>query len=73
MNRKQTIAIIIFILFAVSSGTLLHIGLEGQKLADECRSNYGGTFDSGYCNYIRNGNSYSKYMTKDALGRNHDE
>lgn len=68
MNREQISVIIIVIFFVVSFGILIHMGFEGQKLADECRSKYGGTFNSGYCNYIRDGNSYSKYMTKDALG-----
>ncbi len=68
MNREQIAVIIMFILFVASFGILIHMGLEYQKLADECRSEYGGTFDSGYCTYIRDGNSYSRYMTKDSLG-----
>lgn len=68
MNKHQVAGIIIFIVVMLFFVTIGYIGIEGQKIADECRNKYGGTFDSGYCNYIRDGNSYSKYMTKDVLG-----
>jgi len=35
---------------------------EPKKL--DCRENYGGTIQAGYCNYVEDGNSYSKPMSQ---------
>ncbi len=62
LNKEQILAIVMILAIMSLFGYIAYLGVEGQKLADECRNKYGGTLENEYCYYIEDGNSKTKYM-----------